>query len=110
MASSTATQFGYAAVAQSIDVVKNQVFIIQQTPDAEQVSAQRFNELQTELTAMKAQMKGVGVPLTESFRCEVDYNNCMGLALTWGRKVTCTLSFIACIGQQFTTLLDWGGG
>jgi hypothetical protein len=105
VASSTATQFGHAAVAQSIDMVKNQMFVIYQSPDAEQVARRDFEALEAKVTEMQAKIQARGIPLTESFRCQTDYSSCMSLATTWGQRVVCRVTFVACLAQQFTTII-----
>jgi len=106
LASSTATQFGYAVVAQSIELLKKKVIFIQRSPDPLKVSAQAFHEFTAELSVMLSRMENAGIPLT---KCLASLQTCVAnTAPSWGRRVICTMTFVACIGRQFRTLIDRG--
>jgi hypothetical protein len=63
------------------------MFVIYQSPDAEQVARRDFEALEAKVTEMQSKMQARGIPLTESFRCQTDYSGCMSLATTWGQRV-----------------------
>lgn len=103
-ASSTAVQFGYGTVAQSIELVRTKVLRIQQSPDPLKISSGKFHELSAELSVMLSRMEKAGVSLTE---CVADLQTCAArTAPSWSGRVVCTMTFVADIAQQFTALIS----
>ena len=106
-ASSTANEFGFTGVARAGERVTFEIVRIEETKSKDTVN-QQISELESRVTELGAQIQQVSAPLTESFRCQQDFERCLVKATTGVQKSSCWISFAACLAQQFTTIASKG--
>ena len=111
-ATSAAAEFGFTKVADA--GLKVQYFIIREigpTENNEAIPEPKIAELKSRVSSLADQVREVQKaeawnPQTESFKCLQDFQGCWTMAQNSAVQFMCLLAFAACIGQQFTTLVE----
>lgn len=101
-ASSTATEFGHANVAQAGERVQYMIFQIYQAPSPDAVPAATFEELKIRVAVLEDQIAKDKSPSTKAFRCQKDFEECRARSPDKVQQMSCWMSYLACLGEHVT--------
>lgn len=97
--SSSALSTGHIEIAAASNKVLNVFNIyIQSAPTAPDISSRLSSALASSVSDLERQTRDEGIPLTQSFKCYEDYQNCMRKAKTPDEEWVCKAVFAHCLG------------
>ena len=107
-ASTAATAHKLPEVGQAVQGVFHIVSRYQEAEKPQDVPPHTIEELEAKISMLEDELVKAEMPTTKAFKCNRDHRICMKSATSNGEKAACLVAYAACLGTEFTTLVDRG--